>query len=90
MWRRLHAACAEVGRDPATLARSATVMVHASPEVSLTTDAFTPLTGSPGVLAAALRAYVDEGVSYVQLWIEPMTPARVAAFAPVLERLDGG
>jgi probable F420-dependent oxidoreductase len=82
------AACLAVGRDPATLARSATVKIHTIPEVPLTTTAFTPLVGSPEELGAALRAYADEGISHVQLWIEPNTPAGIAAFAPVLEDLD--
>jgi alkanesulfonate monooxygenase SsuD/methylene tetrahydromethanopterin reductase-like flavin-dependent oxidoreductase (luciferase family) len=82
------AACLAVGRDPATLARSAAVKIHTIPEVPLTTTAYTPLVGSPEELAAALRAYADEGISHVQLWIEPNTPAGIAAFAPVLERLD--
>ena len=84
------AACLEVGRDPATLARSAAVKIHTIPEVPLTTTAYTPLVGSPEALAAALRAFADEGISHVQLWIEPNTPAGIAAFAPVLELLDCG
>jgi alkanesulfonate monooxygenase SsuD/methylene tetrahydromethanopterin reductase-like flavin-dependent oxidoreductase (luciferase family) len=84
------AACAAVGRDPATLARSATVLVHTLPEVPLTTAAHVPLRGTPEELAATLRVYADEGISHVQLWIEPVTPAGIAAFAPVLELLDRG
>jgi alkanesulfonate monooxygenase SsuD/methylene tetrahydromethanopterin reductase-like flavin-dependent oxidoreductase (luciferase family) len=82
------AVCAAVGRDPATLARSAAVKIHTIPEVPLTTTAYTPLVGSPEELGATLRAYADAGISHVQLWIEPNTPAGIAAFAPVLEQLD--
>jgi alkanesulfonate monooxygenase SsuD/methylene tetrahydromethanopterin reductase-like flavin-dependent oxidoreductase (luciferase family) len=49
-----------------------------------------PLTGSPAEIAAGLRAYADAGVSHVQVWLEPNTPAGIAAFAPVLEELDRG
>jgi alkanesulfonate monooxygenase SsuD/methylene tetrahydromethanopterin reductase-like flavin-dependent oxidoreductase (luciferase family) len=84
------AACVAEGRDPATLARSCGVMIHTLPEVPLTTDAFAPLRGTPEELAAALRGYAAEGVGHVQLWIEPITPAGIAAFAPVLELLDRG
>jgi hypothetical protein len=47
-----------------------------------------PLWGTPDELATALRTYADEDISHVQLWIEPNTPAGIAAFAPVLEFLD--
>jgi hypothetical protein len=80
----------DVGRDPATLARSVAVKIHIIPEIPLITMAYTPLVGSPEGLAAALRAYADEGISHVQLWIEPTTPAGIAAFAPVLQLLDQG
>ena len=84
------AACAAEGRDPATLARSCGVMVHTIPDVPLTTDAFAPLRGTPEELAAVLRTYAAEGMGHVQLWIEPIPPAGLAAFAPVLELLDRG
>jgi alkanesulfonate monooxygenase SsuD/methylene tetrahydromethanopterin reductase-like flavin-dependent oxidoreductase (luciferase family) len=84
---RADAACAAVGRDPATLERSAAVIVEVGPhEPSAMTGP--PLTGSPKEIAAGLRAYADAGVSHVQIWLEPNTPAGIAAFAPVLEELD--
>jgi probable F420-dependent oxidoreductase len=83
-------ACAEVGRDPATLGRTAGVFVQSVPEVSLIWEGNPPLRGTPEELAAALRAYAAEGIAHVQLWIEPATPAGIAAFAPVLQLLDQG
>jgi hypothetical protein len=44
--------------------------------------------GSPEELGGALRAYANEGISHLQLWIALNTPSGTAAFAPVLERLD--
>ena len=83
------AACAAAGRDPATLGRSAAVIVEVGPhEPSAMTGP--PLTGSPAEIAAGLRAYADAGVSHVQVWLEPNTPAGIEAFAPVLEELDRG
>jgi alkanesulfonate monooxygenase SsuD/methylene tetrahydromethanopterin reductase-like flavin-dependent oxidoreductase (luciferase family) len=83
------AACAAAGRDPATLERSAAVIVEVGPhEPSAMTGP--PLTGSPAEIATGLRAYADAGVSHVQVWLEPNTPAGIAAFAPVLEELDRG
>jgi hypothetical protein len=70
--------------------RSVTVKIHTNPEVPMTTTAFTPLVGSLEELGAALRTYADEGISHVQLWIEPNTPAGIAALAPVLQWLDDG
>ena len=49
-----------------------------------------PLTGSSAEIAAGLRAYADAGLSHVQVWLEPNTPAGIEAFAPVLEELDQG
>ena len=83
----VYAASVVVGRDPATLARSAAVKIYTIPEVPLTTTAYTPLVGSPEEPTTALRACADEGISHVQLWIEPNTPAGIAAFVPVLEVL---
>jgi alkanesulfonate monooxygenase SsuD/methylene tetrahydromethanopterin reductase-like flavin-dependent oxidoreductase (luciferase family) len=85
------AACAEVGRDPATLARTAGVLVEAAPQV--TTEwwgrwGVTPLTGPPEALAEQFRAFGREGLSHLQVTLLPNTPAGIAAFAPVLERLD--
>jgi alkanesulfonate monooxygenase SsuD/methylene tetrahydromethanopterin reductase-like flavin-dependent oxidoreductase (luciferase family) len=83
------AACVAAGRVPATLGRSAAVIVEVGPHAP---SAMTgpPLTGSPAEIAAGLRAYADAGVSHVQVWLEPNTPAGIAAFAPVLEELDRG
>jgi probable F420-dependent oxidoreductase len=83
------AACAEAGRDPATLARTAAVMVEVGPH-SPSTMSVPPITGAPEELAAALRAYADAGLAHVQVWLEPNTLAGIAAFERVLEALDRG
>ena len=49
-----------------------------------------PLTGTPEELAEELRAYAREGVSHVQVSLEPMIPASIASFQRVLELLDRG
>jgi len=49
-----------------------------------------PLTGAPTQMAEALRAYAREGIGHVQLVVDPITEASVAALAPVLELLDEG
>jgi alkanesulfonate monooxygenase SsuD/methylene tetrahydromethanopterin reductase-like flavin-dependent oxidoreductase (luciferase family) len=76
------AACTAVGRDPATLGRSASVVVHL------------PLVqgqgGQPEEIAQMLRTYAQEGLSHVQLWLVPNTIAALEWFAPVLTLLDHG
>ena len=83
---RVDAACAAIDRDPATLDRSCCVIVEVGPhEPSAMTGV--PLSGSPAEIAAGLRAYSDAGISHLQVWLEPNTPAGIAAFAPVLQEL---
>jgi alkanesulfonate monooxygenase SsuD/methylene tetrahydromethanopterin reductase-like flavin-dependent oxidoreductase (luciferase family) len=86
---KVDAACEAAGRAPSTLERSAAVIVEAARhEPSAMTGP--PLTGSPAEIAAGLRAHADAGLSHVQVWLEPNTPAGIEAFAPVLEELDRG
>ena len=44
----------------------------------------TPLEGSPERMARSWRAYAREGIGHVQLVVDPITEASVAALAPVL------
>ena len=83
---RVDTACAAVDRDPATLDRSCCVIVEVGlHEPSAMTGV--PLSGSPAEIAAGLRAYGDAGISHLQVWLEPNTPAGIVAFAPVLQEL---
>lgn len=87
---RVDAACKAVGRDPATLGRTAGVFVQmpgAAPTSTPPHWEFSPLGGDPAELAANLRAYSDEGVSHLILWLEPNTLESIEAFAPVLEAI---
>jgi alkanesulfonate monooxygenase SsuD/methylene tetrahydromethanopterin reductase-like flavin-dependent oxidoreductase (luciferase family) len=85
------AACVAAGRDPATLGRTAAVLLHVIPEApSLKTVEFgdaPALTGTPEDLAAVLHAYANAGITHVQLVLEPCTPAGIEAFAPILDQL---
>jgi alkanesulfonate monooxygenase SsuD/methylene tetrahydromethanopterin reductase-like flavin-dependent oxidoreductase (luciferase family) len=83
--RRLDAACAAEGRDPATLTRTAGVWVDLPDGPSRA--AWGALRGSSAELAAALRRFADAGFHQVQVWLNVPTVAGIEAFAPVLEAL---
>lgn len=83
---RVDDACRKVGRDPATLERSAAVICEVGPHGPSTMSS-PPLTGSPEELAAKLADYAAIGVKHLQVWLEPATLAGVTAFAPVLSAL---
>ena len=84
------AACREVGRDPAEVERTVAVFVRLPGALGAraTDPAAPPLEGPPEQLAHALRGLAAEGIGHVQLVIDPVTPAGVAALAPLLEALD--
>jgi probable F420-dependent oxidoreductase len=88
-------ACADVGRDPAAVDRTCALLVGfegATGRVSGDAGeaAMGALQGSPEQMAEALRAFAREGISHVQLVMDPITLASIRAFAPVLTELDRG
>ena len=91
---QVDAACRAEGREPATLGRTAAVMIdtlgrRAGPNVPVRPGlAPEPLTGSPEELAAALRAFAAEGISHLQVYAHPDTLEGVEGLAPVLTLLD--
>ena len=97
------AACRDVGRDPATLERTAGVLIDlptrdpnrsgrasVSGATEPTTKPDPPATGMSDELADLLRGYAREGITHVQVWLDPSTVTGVEAFAPVLDLLDRG
>jgi len=92
---RVDAACRDAGRDPAAIARTLAVQV-CLPGGSgrLAGDGGRPanpsVSGSPEEIAGILRAFAYEGISHVQLVVDPITLASLDALAPVLEALDRG
>ena len=83
------AACAEVGRDPGTLERTAGVMVDL-PGYTARSTSSPPLAGSPEEIAEGLRRHRREGITHAMIWLNTADPAGVEAFAPVLAELDRG
>ena len=87
MRERVDAACQLHGRDPATLERSLAIQVA---QLGQQVPASDPMIGTPEELAASLRALADEGISHVQIFLMPTTPATVEGFGETLELLDRG
>jgi probable F420-dependent oxidoreductase len=90
------AACRDVGRDPAAIARTVAVHVRMPGGQGRTmgnttaTQRVVPLEGSPEVIADGLRAYAAVGVSEVQVVLDPIDRPSVVRFAAVLPLLDRG
>ena len=92
---RIDEACEEVGRDPATLQRTVTVLTadaDADPwwnalPTGHDYEALEPLSGEPAEIAEGLRAYWREGISHVQISMDKISTKAIERFAPVLELL---
>jgi probable F420-dependent oxidoreductase len=91
---KVDAACAEVGRDPAAIERTVAILVGMPGGSGRTMGddaaarANPPLQGSPEQMADELRAYAREGISHIQLVIDPINRESIERFAPVLRLLD--
>jgi alkanesulfonate monooxygenase SsuD/methylene tetrahydromethanopterin reductase-like flavin-dependent oxidoreductase (luciferase family) len=88
-------ACAEVERNPATLDRSASVVVNLAvaqgqSEQHSSAQGKQPEPASPEEIAETIHGYAREGLSHVQLWLVPNTIASLEWFAAVLDLLDQG
>jgi alkanesulfonate monooxygenase SsuD/methylene tetrahydromethanopterin reductase-like flavin-dependent oxidoreductase (luciferase family) len=92
------AACLAVGRDPATLGRSACILVDLSggdiwgtdvPAVLKRRKRVVGVGGSHRQIAEQLQAFADEGIDELQVSLSPNTLAGIEAFAPALELLAG-
>lgn len=91
---RLDAACRAIGRDPATLLRTAALMVRMPGAIGrkMTSSAgeVVPIEGSADDIAGALRAFADIGIGHVQLVLDPISRESIESLGPVLEALDRG
>jgi len=90
---QVDAACRAAGRDPATLERTVAVLVKfpgapGGPQGYSNRPAAEAISGEPAVLAAALRAFTAEGISHIQLVLDPITADSIAALAPTLALLN--
>ena len=93
---RVDRVCREVGRDPLTVERTATLQVRLPGWIGIrsvtetTVGAISPIAGSPQQIADALRGFAQAGLDHVQLLLDPITEGSIEALGPVLELLDHG
>jgi alkanesulfonate monooxygenase SsuD/methylene tetrahydromethanopterin reductase-like flavin-dependent oxidoreductase (luciferase family) len=87
--RELEAACLEVGRDPATIGRSAGILVEPT-GVGGAEELAVPVRGSARNIADGIRSFHEAGFTQVEVMLWPATMAALDAMAPVLEELDRG
>ncbi|HET7092983.1 MAG TPA: LLM class flavin-dependent oxidoreductase [Thermomicrobiales bacterium] len=80
------AACAEVGRDPATLVRTAGGNIAMPGYLGVRPD---PIEGDADGIAGTLAAFRDLGLRHYVCGIDPCTPTSIEQFGRVIELLDG-
>jgi probable F420-dependent oxidoreductase len=89
---KVDAACAAVGRDPFTLERTVSVLIQVGEgELARRGGRYQdvePLRGSPGELAGELRAFAAEGISHVQVVVDPITADSIERLEPMLQALS--
>jgi alkanesulfonate monooxygenase SsuD/methylene tetrahydromethanopterin reductase-like flavin-dependent oxidoreductase (luciferase family) len=84
----LTAACVDVDRDPATIGKSAGIVVEPTSVGGSEAVFGTPVRGSAEEIADALRAFGAAGFTNVEVVVWPPTLAAVDAMAPAIELLD--
>ncbi|GAC1663709.1 MAG: LLM class F420-dependent oxidoreductase [Candidatus Limnocylindrales bacterium] len=83
----LEAACIDVGRDPATIGKSAGIVVEPTSATGAAEVFGAPLHGSAEEIADGLRAFQAGGFTQIEVLLWPATPAALEAMAPVLDLL---
>jgi alkanesulfonate monooxygenase SsuD/methylene tetrahydromethanopterin reductase-like flavin-dependent oxidoreductase (luciferase family) len=84
----LETACLEAGRDPASIGRSAGIIVEPT-DISGAAEALAvPVRGSAEAIADRLREFRAGGFTQIEILLWPRTLAALEAMAPVLELLD--
>lgn len=89
----IDATCRDVGRNPADIERTVAVLVRLPGgtgrlQGDYAADPAPPLEGSPAEMAEVLRGFAAEGISHVQLVVDPITLPSIQALGPVLTELD--
>jgi probable F420-dependent oxidoreductase len=92
---QVDAACRAAGRDPTDVERTVAVLVQLPGALGRQQGDYAegtvpPVEGSPEEIAEVLRGFAREGISHVQLVVDPITLDSIQALAPVLHALDRG
>jgi probable F420-dependent oxidoreductase len=86
------AACAEVGRDPDTVHRSACIFVDLPSRTGRNLPTFrndqAPAPRDPAAVADLLASYADAGMQHVMIWLDPNTLEGIEEVGRALEILD--
>jgi probable F420-dependent oxidoreductase len=81
----IDAACERAGRDPASIERSACVLVRLGDTKERSDEeGVTPLEGSPDEIGAGLRAMAEAGADELILVLDPITEASIRALGDVV------
>jgi probable F420-dependent oxidoreductase len=81
--QQLQAACAEAGRDPATITLTAGTAVRLQPTESSETER--AITGSPEEIARQLNAFAGVGVAHLIVILDPLTVKTIEQFGRIAE-----
>jgi alkanesulfonate monooxygenase SsuD/methylene tetrahydromethanopterin reductase-like flavin-dependent oxidoreductase (luciferase family) len=84
----LEAACLEIGRDPASIGRSAGIIVEPTDVTGAAEALAVPLRGSAQQIADGIRSFRAGGFTQVEILLWPRTLAALEAMGPVVELLD--
>ncbi len=92
---QVDAAARAAGRDPAEIERTVAVLVRLPGGAGrlmgdTSQEAVPPISGTAEEIAETLRAFAGQGISHVQLVVDPITVPSIEALAPVLAALDRG
>lgn len=82
-YAQLQAACAEVGRDAATITLTVGTSVNLQPAAGSETGQ--AITGSPAEIAQRLHAFAGVGVAHLIVELEPLTPKTIEEFGRIVE-----
>jgi len=93
MRERVDAACRAVARDPAEVERTVALFIgfpdgQGRQLGDLSDPDVEAISGEPAVLARTLQDFADEGVSHVQLVLDPITLDSISRLTPTLALLD--
>ncbi len=90
--KQISARCEDVGRDPAALIRSASVLVQVAGGMGRQTlysdgEQARAISGSAREVAYQLNAFREAGAQSLEIVLDPISLKGIEAFAPVLEEL---